>query len=415
MSFSWKRKLLLFIALCIVIYIIDYAIDNDTGYVLFVFQQYSAEMSFWVFWVALLAIVITLWLVLKISRGSVNLVKKSTNFVLFGSKSAAQKRTELGLIQYLEGDWKNARKNLEKTAHNVQAPLINYLASARCASNIGDEQEANKLLLKAEEVADGDQLAVVLTQARIQFANHKFELCVASLERARQMAPKNILVLEMLQTVYVDLEDWESLERLMPELVRNKIGTAESRMKLSNRLYLALIELAGEQAGRLQTKNAIAKLQEVWEDLPSVVKKRSPMVVAYVKQLKRFEADSIAANLLRKQLQKDWDDELVHLYGVVAGEDVDRQLVFAEDWLRQRPADANLMLAAARLSLRNQLWGKAREYLESSLRQKKSAEVCAELGRLLASLGEHERSTYFYQQGLLSATQRLPDLPMPKN
>jgi HemY protein len=165
----------------------------------------------------------------------------------------------------------------------------------------------------------------------------------------------------------------------------------------------------------LQSKNSISTLQEMWEDLPAAVKKRSSMVAAYVEQLLRFNADSIAANLLRKQLQKDWDDELVRLYGLVAGEDVDRQLVFSEDWLRQRPADANLMLTAARLSLRNQLWGKAKEYLESSLRQKNTPEACAELGRLLAHLGEHEKSTHYYQQGLLSMTKPLPNLPMPKS
>lgn len=415
MKLSWKMKALLLLVFCAAIYGVMYAVNHDSGYVLFVIGEYSAEMSFWAYWVVLFLIIFITWLVLKLTRGSINLVKRSTSFVLFGSKTLAQKRTEQGLIQYLEGDWKNARKNLEKNAHNVRSPMINYLAAARCASRLGEEQEANKLIVKAESVADADQLAVILTQARIQFSSKKFESCVASLERARQLAPKNKLVLEMLETVYLSLEDWESLERLMPELERNNVGTADERLDLSNRLYLALIKLTGEQAGRLQTKNSISKLQEMWEDFPKLVKKRSAMVAAYVKQLQRFDADSIAANLLRKQLQKDWDDELVKLYGLVSGEDVDRQLVFAEDWLRQRPADANLMLAAARLSLRNQLWGKAKEYLESSLRQKNSPEACAELGRLLAHLGEHENSTHYYQQGLLSMTEALPNLPMPKS
>ena len=39
-------------------------------------------------------------------------------------------------------------------------------------------------------------------------------------------------------------------------------------------------------------------------------------------------------------------------------------------------------------ALRNELWGKAKEYLEASLRLRKSVDVYNELGQLLASLDE---------------------------
>ena len=65
------------------------------------------------------------------------------------------------------------------------------------------------------------------------------------------------------------------------------------------------------------------------------------------------------------------------------------------------------------LSLRNELWGKARDYFDSSLKLQVTADACAELARLLARLGEHQASTEYYQQGLLLTTNPLPDLPLP--
>ena len=66
-----------------------------------------------------------------------------------------------------------------------------------------------------------------------------------------------------------------------------------------------------------------------------------------------------------------------------------------------------------RLSLRNNLWGKARDYFETSHRLQPSAETCAELARLLFSLGERELSAQFYREGLLLRETNLPELPLP--
>ncbi|MDX5299279.1 MAG: heme biosynthesis protein HemY, partial [Gammaproteobacteria bacterium] len=65
------------------------------------------------------------------------------------------------------------------------------------------------------------------------------------------------------------------------------------------------------------------------------------------------------------------------------------------------------------LSLRNQMWGKAREYLEASLKLQRNRETLAELCRLTAHQGDHEATSRYLMQGLLDSTS-LPDLPMPQ-
>ena len=124
--------------------------------------------------------------------------------------------------------------------------------------------------------------------------------------------------------------------------------------------------------------------------------------------------DEVAAEkIIRNQLKRDWNQVLVDLYGRVRGADIPRQLVEAEAWLKTRNNDAALQLCLGRLSLRNQLWGKARDYFESSLKLELNAEACGELGRLYAHLGEHEKSSHYFQQGLLLDLNGLPELPMP--
>ncbi len=120
-----------------------------------------------------------------------------------------------------------------------------------------------------------------------------------------------------------------------------------------------------------------------------------------------------AESILRKTLQKSWDDSLAIRYGLLKPVDAGRQLLHAEGWLKERPGNGCLMLTLGRLALRNELWGKARDYFDSSLKIQATPEACAELARLLAHLNEHEASVQYYQQGLLLTANQLPELPLP--
>ncbi|NWE73541.1 heme biosynthesis protein HemY, partial [Pseudomonas gingeri] len=111
--------------------------------------------------------------------------------------------------------------------------------------------------------------------------------------------------------------------------------------------------------------------------------------------------------------KRQYDSHLARLYGLLRGRDPARQLQTAEGWLKDHPADASLLLTLGRLCLQNSLWGKARDYLEGSLRVQRNPEACAELARLLAQLGDTERSNQLFQEGLGLLDERLLALPLP--
>ena len=75
---------------------------------------------------------------------------------------------------------------------------------------------------------------------------------------------------------------------------------------------------------------------------------------------------------------------------------------------------AQLFLCLGRLSARDKLWGKSRDYFEASYRLERSAEICAELGRLLYGMGEEKVGAAYFREGLLLRESALPSLPMPE-
>ena len=109
------------------------------------------------------------------------------------------------------------------------------------------------------------------------------------------------------------------------------------------------------------------RLAEVWGTLPSELRSAPAVVAERARALARLGRGDEAERELTAALKREWHPALVHSYGEVRGADPAKQLKQAETWLKTYPDDAALLLAAARLSMANELWGKARSYLESSL------------------------------------------------
>ncbi len=391
-----------------------YLIDRRSGYVLISFGNTSVEMTLWLALLILLGVFLALWLGLGIIRNSTAVVAAGANRVLYGHVRSIHKRTARGLIDFMEGNWKQAKRHLLRSAVKADTPLINYLAAARSAFELGEEQEALALLHKAEQSTPRSELAVALTQARMQLLSKRYEQCVATLERAKKISPKHPVVLELLKQSYLRLRDWQALQKMLPDLRRQKTYTAADIETIEREIYLVLVKDSGEQARRMAEDQRLKHLQEAWQSVPAHMRKQADMVATYTLQLQSNNADAQAEALLRRTLIKRWDETLVRFYGLVKGEDIQKQLLTAESWLQESPGSAALMLTLGRLCLRNELWGKARDYFESSLRLQQNPETFAELARLLAHLGEHKRSTEYYQRGLLLMTDGLPALPMPQ-
>lgn len=385
----------------------------DTGYVLIAIGSTTVEMSFWVAVALLLTAMLTVALVTTFFKRLFRLFSRGLGFSAKRGRKVEQ-RTASGLISFIEGNWRTAKKDLLKAARHAQNPLVHYLAAARCSYELGDREETQQLLHQAEKIAPQNELAVALSQARIQLLDKKYEQCLATLKRARILAPEHPTILDLLRQVYWHLRDWVSLQALLPELRKQKLYHPDEQALLEQNVYMALLSTAGKQAEKSDKQAAEKILSETWSSLPKAVRGEDPVIGLYSKLLVDAGLPDSAEKLLRQHLANHWNNELVTLYGLVAGAHPKEQLIVAEQWLRERPGDADLLLTLGRISLRNQLWGKAREYFESSLKLRPRAEAYAELARLLAYLGEHEKSTQLYQQGLLDTTHGLPALPLPE-
>jgi HemY protein len=386
------------------------AIAEHSGYVLIAYKGFRFESSLW----ATLALVAVLWLVFWGIKALVELVMTSSGVVNPWSRRNRSRRVQVaiehGQLDLAEGRWASAQRHLHRAAEAERQPLLYYLGAARAANEQGHYEESDSLLERALERQPQAELAIALNHAQLQTDRGDTEGALATLQAMHERHPHNVQVLRQLQRLYQQRGEWSQVIRLLPELRKDKVLPSSELAELERRAWGQNLSLAARQE---DGEVGLQSLNRAWQQLTSAQRQEPQLVLAYAEQLRQLGAQVEAEEVLRTALKRHYDSHLARLYGLVRGSDPARQLQTAEGWLKDHPADPSLLLTLGRLCLQNSLWGKARDYLESSLRVQRNPEACAELARLLAQLGDTEGSNQLFQEGLGLLDDRLLAAPLP--
>jgi HemY protein len=355
-------------------------ISKHTGYVLITYPHLlHYESSLWATLVAVFAIGLAIYLV----RVLLSLLTTSGGVVNPWSRRNRSRRVQIaieqGQMDLAEGRWASAERHLHRAAEAERQPQA--------------------------------ELAVALSHAQLQMDRGDTEGALVTLQAMHERHPHNAQVLRQLQRLHQQRGDWSSVIRLLPELRKDKVLPASELAELERRAWGENLSVAAQR--EVQGEAGLQSLERAWEQLTSAQRQEPQLVLAYADQLRRLGADAKAEEVLRGAIKRGYDSHLIRLYGLLRGSDPARQLKFAESSLKDHSGDASLLLTLGRLCLQNSLWGKARDYLESSLQVQRNPEACAELARLLAQLGDTERSNQLFQEGLGLLDNRLLASPLP--
>lgn len=359
---------------------------EDPGYVVIQFHGYLVEMSVPALIGLFVLLLFALWLAVKALKAPRRLGQAAGRY---RSGRAGQRLTR-GMIEIAEGNLARGEKLLARAAKVSDAPLLNYLEAARAAHlQQNDERRDNWLKAAYEEMPEAAS-AVLLTQAELQLDHGEHEQALATLRQLEEKSPNHGHALALLGRLYYRLEDWPQLEALLPRL-RKHGRVPEARLRQwAVRVYCERLEQAADGDA----------VQAAWQDVPRGLRKDTTVLEAWLRGLARNRQGERAEKELVAALKREWCGSLVRLYGDVESGDAARQLKRAEQWLKTHGDDPDLLLTAARLCLKNELWGKARSYLETVLSIRPSPEAYQEYGRLLNQLGEGDAAAEAYRAGL---------------
>jgi HemY protein len=370
-------------------------LQEDPGYLLITINHWTIESTLWVAVIGLFVAFIILHALLLLLHAILCFPTTWSRWSAKRRSHHAQSKTRQGLIEFSEGHWLQAKNHLIKALPDTDTPLLNYLTAARAAQEMGDHQLRDDYLREAQQSMPEAKIAVELTQAQLQLANQQWEQALATLRHLQDLAPRHPYVLKLLRHLYEELKDWPQLIQLLPELKKHKVISMVEHQQLQQHAYVqAMLDLIKQDQAQ--------PINNFLHQLPKNLTHDCQLMTVYSRYLLSKHRDAEAETLLKRCLRKQFDEQLIDLYGQINSNDA--QLPFAESLLKEHAHSAALYVCL----------GKAKIYFEKSIELRPLPTAYIELGELLAQLGDHTGASFTYHQGLLLASEKNNDKQLKK-
>jgi len=390
MKILLKIWLVLFIGV-----LVGISIQQSSGYVLLAFGHYSIEMTLVFFLILNSLLFIFLYYLIRLWIRTWQTPKNIYSWYQKYRIRRSQKKLTYGLLDLAEGRWKKAEKKLLNSVSDNQISLINYLGAAKAAQQQGNNDRRDSYIRLAHAQMPSANIAVGLTQAELQLADHQLEQALATLQYLNELTPKHSYILRLLYQLYERLSDWEQLIKLLPELKKNKVFNPGKLEKIELKIRRELLK-------RITYTKSVDELISLWNSQPSCFQKNPVFLSDYISYLKHHGSDDRAENLLYSKICEKWQPDLLELYGKLDIKESGKHLKRLEKYLAKYPDNVALLFVLGRLSLQENFWGKARDYLEKCINQSDPPVMAyRELGRLLEHIGELKHATVYYRKALL--------------
>ena len=365
------KSFLIFILLGLLVFIGWQYLIVDNGYVLIEFLNYSIETSVPIF----VSFLIILYFVFRIFG------------VVWRSPKMIREKMEM-----------RGKERSVKLHHEAQA-LIGQGLNAKAAKK-----------LDSSISSDGKNINAVVDRMNLAAKENDFKSISEIAEKLIVEEPKHkTYIFSHACKLLIGLDEYSLAQKFADNLIENSSKNSEAR----NLLFMIksavgdpsiigqLPKYAKTIDGKILSKTILKlsrklKGQKTVEDLfgglPRSLDKQPDFITAKCELWMAKEDHIKAENELKKAIPSYWNENHISLYSKLLISDIEGLSSQLEIWLKERPRDSNLWLAASRLARREGLWSKAKQCLERSIELKNDSQKQTELALILAQLGEKDEA-----------------------
>jgi len=380
---------------------------QDPGYVLISRAPHEVEISLSLFLLALFVVIILAYFGVRLILRVVYAPRDIGRW--HGRRNAllARQATLDGYARLIEGDWSSAEKALTQRLAYSTTPLLDCLGAAYAAQQQGHTEARDSYLAEARAMDPDHMEAIELTRARLLERAGQEDEARGVLEHLYEQGSESGAAHGMLVSLLRLQQDWETLEKILPQLKR-------SALLPEAELDTAWRELQCRRLGEDIDRDG-TNANHVWSRVSRKDRKNPLLVSAYCRRLMDIGNMNQAEKLLSKSIARHWDRDLVQLYGLIRTEQPGEQIRIAEAWARMHPEDSDLLITLARLYLYAGNRDRSRSLLVEAVRYGGGQESYMELGLLLEAAGEGDKALQVYRRGLESLNRPTERIPLARH
>jgi HemY protein len=375
---KWLISLVLIVALAVAA---ATAARMNAGYLLFVYPPYRVEMSLPFAVAALVLGFFAAYALLRLAVSTLGLPEKVRVYRTRRSRNRARNAMEQAITAYFEGHYRRAERLAGVALKLRESPTVSGILAARAAHEQRNYEARDNYLKTVDAVAPEDSLLKLITEAEFLLEERRASEALEVLNRARVRSPKNPAIPRLEMRAHTLAKNWEQVLESANRLGKQK---EMDSTQLEPVRLLALKENLKLKGHDAQT------LKEQWKRIAAADRTDPEIAAAAARAFADSEMGEEARQIVERALDKQWNAELVTLYGEISAEDPLKQIERAEAWLHERPGDANLLMTLGKLCTRERLWGKAQSYLEASISVEPSRAAHAAYAKLMERMGKPE-------------------------
>jgi HemY protein len=308
----------------------------------------------------------------------------------------------------LEGRFARAEKAARAARSSSRTAGVAALIGARAAHRMQEYERRDDWLTRAEASHDVDTARLV-SSAEMWSEQRDNDAALGAIDRLQGAGARHIHAMRIALNANLQSGRWdEALKALRALVKRNALHPVLARK----------LKLAAYREQLLAQRYDPASLEAAWSAIPAADRTLPEIALEGARLLNVAGRGGRAAEAIEQALRLpvvEWDETCMRLldeYARAQSFPARGQLERAERWLADAPRDdatrAVLLRTAGLLCLREQLWGKAKSYLNESLQIAKHPATLVALARLAEAVGDDAEAARHYREAALGFSQPAP-------
>jgi len=368
------------------------------GYALLVAPPYRVELSLNLLVILAIGGFFALYLLSQMVMRTAELPGRVRAWRAQQKRESARVKQDAAIVALLEGRYGKAQQLAQEALVLPYSTGLAALIAARAAIDVRQFDKAEGFLSRSEAQATSLAVPRLTLSAEIALEQGQPQEALRLLQSLKAEAGMHTAALRLELHALQAARRFADIPPLVGQLVKRKVFDEAQGEQ---------VRIAAQREQLRSLAHDAAGLRDTWSRLPDATRTEPKIARAAAQSFLQLGGDREAAEIIANALAREWDSDLVDLYGECRLPDATKQIEQAERWLSTHNQDATLLRVLGTLCQRQQLWGKAQTYLEASLALDNHWRTQLALGEMLGRLGKSDEANAHFVAALRLATDEL--------
>jgi HemY protein len=404
----WLTSALLIAVLAAVVALI---LQINAGNVAFLVHPYRVDVSLNLLVVALVVLLAAVWWAARAVQKVADFPEQVRLYRTRREEVGGQQALIEAVRSLLEGRFARAERAARAAQSSGSTAGVAALIGARAAHRMQEYERRDEWLQRAEDDS-AMQTARLVSSAEMWTEQRENDSALDAIDRLQGAGARHIHATRIALNANLQSGRWDEALKAVRLLEKRSALHPVLARKLKHAVYREQL---------LALKHDPAALDALWRQLPEADRRVPEIALEGARLLNLAGRGQLAAEAIEAALGDSpsaWDEmaeRLLDEYARAHAFPARGQLERAEAWLVQAapagPVRAALLRTAGMICLREQLWGKSKDYLQQSLSEGRHPATFLALARLAEAVGDEAEAAANFREAALGYAS----LPVPAN